>query len=151
MRVVISSNGADLDSPLIETFGRCPMFLFVDTETMEHEAVANSAAGAPSGAGIQAAELVAGAGVKAVITGRVGPKAMDVLDAAGIEIYPVKAKGGTVLEAVEEFKAERLSGTPKSPPRSKKEQIQALEAEVAGLRQKLSHLMRKIEHVQEDR
>ena len=147
MKVVISSNGADLDSPLNETFGRCPMFVFVDTETMEHEAVANPAAEAPSGAGIRAVELVAGADIKAVITGRVGPKAMDVLNAAGVEIYTVKAKGGTVLQAVEEFKAERMG----SPPRSRKEEIQALEAEVAGLRQKLSQLVQRIEHAQEER
>jgi predicted Fe-Mo cluster-binding NifX family protein len=154
MRVVISSNGADLDSPLNETFGRCPMFVFVDTETMEHEAVTNSAAGAPSGAGIQAAELATGGNIQAVITGRVGPKAQDVLDAAGVEIYLVKAKGGTVAQAVEEFKADRSSAGKQGtdpPRRSKKEEIQDLEAEVAGLRQKLSQLMQKIEHAQEER
>ncbi len=157
MRVVISSNGADLDSPLNETFGRCPMFVFVDTETMEHEAVANPAAGAPGGAGIQAAELVAGAGIKAVITGRVGPKAMDVLNAAGVDIFLVS--GGTVGQAVEKLKVDGLTqGNPgsgkrriDSPPQSRKEEIQALENEVAGLRHKLSQLVQKIEHAREER
>jgi predicted Fe-Mo cluster-binding NifX family protein len=159
MKVVISSNGADLDSPLNETFGRCPMFVFVDTETMEHEAVANPAAEAPSGAGIRAAELVAGADIKAVITGRVGPKAMNVIDAAGIDVFLVS--GGTVLRAVDKFKADRLSRTRenseageqgmKSPPLSRKNEIEALETEVAALRQKLSQLVQKIEHAQEER
>ncbi len=159
MKVAISSNGADLDSPLNETFGRCPMFVFVNTETMEHEAVANPAAEAPSGAGIRAAELVVGADIKAVITGRVGPKAMNVIDAAGVDVFLVS--GGTVLQAVDKYKADRLSQAQgnseageqgmKSPPRSRKEEIKALENEVAGLRQKLSQLVQKIERVQEER
>lgn len=45
-------------------------------------------------------------GAQAVISGRVGPNAFDVLNVAGIPIYA--ATGGTVREAVESFKAGRL-------------------------------------------
>ena len=154
MRVVVSSNGADLESPCNETFGRCPMFLFVETETMELEAVPNPSVEAPSGAGIRAAELVTGADVRAVITGRVGPKAMNVLREAGVPVYI--ASGGTVRQAVEGFKAGKLSLDPEAPrgddsggptpSGSRKEDLAALRGEVAGLRQKLGRLLERIEH-----
>jgi len=106
MRVVISSTGADLDRPSSGKFGRCPMFLFVDTESMEFEATANPAADASGGAGIEAAQFVTGSGVDAVITGRVGPNAMEVLEAAGMPVYLFG--GGSVRQAVEQFKAGAL-------------------------------------------
>ena len=113
MRVVVSSSGADLESSCNETFGRCPTFVFVETETMGLEAVPNPAVEAPSGAGVRAAELVSGAGVRAVLTGRVGPKAMNVLREAGVPVYV--ARGGTVRQAVEAFKVGKLSLDPAGP------------------------------------
>ena len=156
MRVVVSSNGADLESPCNETFGRCPMFAFVETETMELEAVPNPAVEAPSGAGVRAAELVTGAGVRAVLTGRVGPKAMNVLREAEVPVYI--ARGGTVRQAVEAFKAGKLSLDPDGPrgpdsgettsPDSREEDLASLRGEVAGLRQKVSHLLERIDRIQ---
>ena len=157
MRVVVSSDGAGLDSTCNETLGRCPFFLFVETETMELEAVPNPAVEAPSGAGVRAAELVTGAGVRAVVTGRVGPKAMNVLREVGVPVYI--ASGGTVRQAVEDFKAEKLSLDPEGPSSdepgratasgSREDDIAALRGEVAGLRQKLDRLLERIEQVQE--
>jgi predicted Fe-Mo cluster-binding NifX family protein len=83
------------------------MFVLVDTDSMEFEAVTNPAINAPSGAGIEAAQFVADSGATAVITGRVGPKAMGVLQSAGIPVH--LSKGGTVREVVETFKAGELS------------------------------------------
>ena len=103
MRVVITSSGADLDQRCSPNFGRCPMFLFVETESMEFEAVANPAVDAAAGAGIEAAQFVVQSGVAAVISGKIGPKAMSVLGAAGIPFHPFG--GGTVREAAESFEA----------------------------------------------
>ena len=105
MKVVVSSNGTDLSSPSNDQFGRCPTFVFVDTGSMEFEAKANEAANAPGGAGVQAAQFVTAAGAQAVITGRVGPKAMEVLETAGVPVH--RFQGGTVREAVEHFKADK--------------------------------------------
>jgi predicted Fe-Mo cluster-binding NifX family protein len=106
MNIVVTSNGADLDGSSSHNFGRCPMFLFVETESMKCEATANPAAEAPSGAGIEAARFVVDSGVEAVITGRVGPKAMHVLEAAGLPVYLFGE--GTARQAVEAFKAKAL-------------------------------------------
>lgn len=109
MRVVVSANGADLDAPASPVFGRCPAYIFVDTETMEFEAVENPAIAAGGGAGIQAAQFVAERGAQAVITGNVGPNAFSVLQSASIPIYLFE--GGTVRQAVEGYRAGQLPAT----------------------------------------
>lgn len=102
MKVAVSSNGDDLSAQVSPVFGRCSYYLFVDTESMEFEAVANPAISAPGGAGIQAAQFIANQGAKAVLTGNVGPNAFNVLQAAGVQIFTVTS--GTVKEAVEAYK-----------------------------------------------
>jgi predicted Fe-Mo cluster-binding NifX family protein len=106
MKIVITSNGTDLDNPMSPIFGRCPIFLFVEDEADEIEAVPNPAVDAHGGAGIQAAQFVVDRGAKAVITGRVGPNAMDVLKAADIPIY--LSQGDTPRQVLEAFKAGKL-------------------------------------------
>jgi len=75
MKIVITSTGNTLDSPIDPRFGRCPFFVLVDSETTEFQAVENQAMMTPGGAGIhiQAAQFVADSGAEAVITGNVGP------------------------------------------------------------------------------
>ena len=109
MRVAVSSTGRDLDSAVDPRFGRCPYFIVVDTETMAFEAVPNTSIGAAHGAGIQAAQLVTSRGVKAVLTGNVGPNAFSALSAAGVQVATGAA--GTVRDAVERFKRGELSAS----------------------------------------
>jgi predicted Fe-Mo cluster-binding NifX family protein len=106
MKIALTSNGADLDSPMSPIFGRCPMFIFIEDDTDEVEAVPNPAIDAHGGAGIQAAQFVIEQGAKALITGRVGPNAMDVLKAADVPIYLYQ--GDTPRQAMEAFKAGKL-------------------------------------------
>jgi predicted Fe-Mo cluster-binding NifX family protein len=106
MKVVASAMGEDLNAEVSPVFGRCPMYIIVDTETTQFEAVPNPAMSAPGGAGIQAAQFVVSRGVQAVLTGNVGPNAFNVLQAAGITIYPVSA--GTVQQAVDAYKNGQL-------------------------------------------
>jgi predicted Fe-Mo cluster-binding NifX family protein len=107
MKIVVSANGANLDAPASPIFGRCPVYVFVDTDTMESEAVENPAIGASGGAGIQAAQFVVEHGARAVVTGNMGPNAFNVLQSAGVPIYLFG--GGTVRQAVEAFRAGQLS------------------------------------------
>ena len=106
MKIVVTSNGADLDGPASPIFGRCPAFVFVDTETMSFETVENPAVAAGGGAGVQAAQFVVGRGAQAVVTGNVGPNAFDVFGAADVPIYLFG--GGTVRQAVEAYKVGQL-------------------------------------------
>ncbi len=114
MRVVVTASGPDLDAPVDPRFGRAQYFIFVDTETLEFEAVTNPFVAAVGGAGIQAAQLVANRGVQAVISGAVGPNAYQTLSAVGVPIY--QAPGGTVRQAVEAFKAGQLAAISQPTP-----------------------------------
>lgn len=107
MKIAISCAGKDLNSIVDQRFGRAPQFIVYDLDDDSFRVVANNQnLQAAQGAGIQSARTVAGTGVQAVITGNVGPKAFQALNAAKIQIY--LAKGGTVKEAVEAFKAGEL-------------------------------------------
>jgi predicted Fe-Mo cluster-binding NifX family protein len=106
MKVVVSAMQEGLDAEASPVFGRCPVYVFVDTETMEFESAPNPAMSAPGGAGIQAAQFAVSKSVTAVLTGNVGPNAFNVLQAAGVTMYPVS--GGSVREAVEALKSGSL-------------------------------------------
>ena len=111
MKVCISSVGNNLDSAVDPRFGRCAFFLIVDSETDQFEAITNPAANFGGGAGIAAAQLVAGYGVKAVISGNFGPNAFGVLQSAGIKIYPgaFNLTVGQALSALKEGKLRETS------------------------------------------
>lgn len=106
MKIAISSSGKDLDSQIDPRFGRCQYFIFVDPETMEFEVSENEGLMAMGGAGVQAAQLVVQKGVKALITGNLGPNAASALSGSGIKIYLVSS--GTVKEAIEAYKTGSL-------------------------------------------
>jgi len=118
MKICIIVSGTSLEAPVDPRFGRCPFFVFVDTESMAVEFMPNEGAAAAGGAGIQAAQNVAKKGASAVITGNLGPNAIQTLKGAGIEAY--QAQGTTVADAVEKFKRGELSpiGAPTTPPHS---------------------------------
>jgi predicted Fe-Mo cluster-binding NifX family protein len=103
MRIVVSSQGENLDAPTSPVFGRCPTFVFVDSDMLEFEAMPNPAMSQGGGAGIQAAQFVVNNGAEAVLTGNLGPNAFNVLQAAGVPGYLVQA--GTVQQAVEAFRS----------------------------------------------
>ncbi len=110
MKIAISSTQGTLDAPVDERFGRAAGFIIYDTETKEHSAVDNvQNLNAPQGAGIQAAQNVANAGVEFVITGHCGPKAMRTPTAAGVKV--ITGASGTVSDMIERFEAGELTAT----------------------------------------
>ncbi len=107
MKVAVSSQGPDLDSQADPRFGRAMQFIVVDTDTGEFTAHDNSQnLNATHGAGIQSGQNVAAFGVEAVITGNVGPKAGDALQAGGVKIYT--GATGTIKNALEQFRNNEL-------------------------------------------
>lgn len=107
MTIAVTAMGTQLTDPVSPRFGRCPYFLIIETEDMTVvDAVENQNVAAGGGAGIQSAQMMADRDVEAVLTGNCGPKAFEVLGAAGIEVYA--GVSGTVQQAVEAFKAGNL-------------------------------------------
>lgn len=106
MKIAVSAMDGHLDAQIDPRFGRCQYFVFVDSDTMQFTARPNASSGAMHGAGIEAAQNVANEGVKAVITGSVGPNAFQVLSQAGIEV--ITGASGTVREAVQRFMTGQL-------------------------------------------
>jgi predicted Fe-Mo cluster-binding NifX family protein len=102
MKIAISSTGKDLDCQIDPRFGRCQYFIFIDPETMEFEVSANEGLMASGGAGVQAAQLIVQKGVKALVTGNLGPNAASALSASGIKVFLVP--GGTIKEVAEAYK-----------------------------------------------
>ncbi|MGQ9681481.1 MAG: NifB/NifX family molybdenum-iron cluster-binding protein [Anaerolineae bacterium] len=170
MRVAVSANGANLEAPASPVFGRCPVYVFVDTETMAFEAVENPAMSAGGGAGIQAAQLVVERGVQAVLTGNVGPNAFQVLQAAQVQVYPFT--GGTVRQAVEALRQGRLqaatsaTGTqhagmgqgsaggnrqePTADRKVRSQEIAALQRTAVDLRRQLADVMERIDRLEKE-
>lgn len=108
MKVAVSSSGTTLDADLDPRFGRASYFLIVDTDTMALEVKENTQnLNLPQGAGIQAGKTVVSCGVEAVVTGNCGPKAFQVLEAAGVKV--VTGLQGTVREAVEKVKNNQVT------------------------------------------
>ena len=102
MNICVTSKGENLDAQGDPLFGRCQYFIFLDTETLAFEAVANPNLSGTGGVGIQSAQFVANKKARAVLTGNVGPNALKVLQAAGIEV--ILDMSGTVREMVEQYK-----------------------------------------------
>ncbi|MBU0492869.1 MAG: dinitrogenase iron-molybdenum cofactor biosynthesis protein [Chloroflexi bacterium] len=160
MQIIITSTGANLDAPISPVFGRCPMYILVDTETLAFEAQPNPAIGASGGAGIQAAQYVIEQGAQAVLTGNVGPNAFDVFQAADIPIYLVRE--GTVRQAVAAFNAGQLASSAQAnvaahaglrgPARTsqRQQEIAALQDTARDLRQQLAEVMTRIDKLEKE-
>lgn len=102
MKICITAVGGSLDSAADPRFGRCQYFVIVDSDTMEFEAIENSAISASGGAGIQAAQSIANKGIEVLITGSVGPNAFPILTASDIKVVSVVK--GSVADAIEQYK-----------------------------------------------
>ena len=107
MKIAFSTSGESLEAPLDSRFGRAPNFLVYDLDSGQARVVDNGVSRASSqGAGIQAADSVARAGAGAVVTGHCGPKAFQVLHAAGIKVFSCHA--ATVGEALDQYRSGAL-------------------------------------------
>ncbi|MFO7653320.1 MAG: NifB/NifX family molybdenum-iron cluster-binding protein [Candidatus Krumholzibacteriia bacterium] len=107
MKIAFTTAGKNLSAPLDSRFGRAARFLIYDLDEDTFEVVDNGQnLAAAQGAGIQAAQLVAQQGVAALVTGHCGPKAYQVLSAAGVHVYTTGAP--TVAAALAAFRAGTL-------------------------------------------
>jgi predicted Fe-Mo cluster-binding NifX family protein len=109
VKIAISSTGPDPDAQVDLRFGRCRNFVLIDDKTENFEYLDNEGAASSGGAGIQSAKMLVDAGVTAVITGNIGPNAINVLKAAGIKAY--RCGPATVRKALQKYRDGSLQET----------------------------------------
>ena len=109
MKIAVSATQPSVDADIDPRFGRCQYFLIIDPDTMQFEAIENAGGMASGGAGIATAQMIAGKGVEAVITGNCGPNAYQVLSTAGIKV--VTGVSGKAQDAVESYKSGKLQAS----------------------------------------
>lgn len=103
MKICVPSTGLDLNSKVDSRFGRCKYFIFIDSDNLnKYEAVENASACARGGAGVTAAQSIVNKGAKVVLAEDVGPKAMKVLQQAGIKV--ITGATGKVKKVVKKYK-----------------------------------------------
>ena len=108
-KVAVTSEGPGLEDRLDPRFGRAGGFVIVDVETMATEYIDNGQAQTlAQGAGIQAAEIIANSGAIVLLTGSVGPKAFQALNAVGIKVG-IDLGNITVQEAVQMYKEGKVA------------------------------------------
>ncbi|MFW5998811.1 MAG: NifB/NifX family molybdenum-iron cluster-binding protein [Bacillota bacterium] len=104
---ITASSDQGLEASVDSRFGRAPYFTIVEVDTMETKVIKNSASSAGSGAGVSASQQLAEEEVDGVIAGNFGPKAFTSLQAGELKLYSYS--GGTVAEAIDEFKRGTLN------------------------------------------
>lgn len=86
MKTAFTTNGDNIDAGIEPAFGRCRNFLIVDSDSGRTVVVPNPGAARAGGAGVKAAETLAGLGIDTLITGSLGSNAGPLLRAAGISV-----------------------------------------------------------------
>jgi len=108
MKIAVSALENRPSGPVDLRFGRATLFLVTSDEGATWQTIDNSAiAEAAQGAGIQTSQRLVDAGVEAIITGHVGPKAFAVLQSGKVAMFSVQ--GGTIEDAVKAWKAGSLT------------------------------------------
>lgn len=88
MKIAISCTEKSVHASVDPRFGRAACFYIYDSDTGEYDFIDNQQSlNSPSGAGVQAAQIVVNAGVDVLLTGHCGPKAFRAVRAARIKIF----------------------------------------------------------------
>jgi predicted DNA-binding protein (UPF0251 family)/predicted Fe-Mo cluster-binding NifX family protein len=102
-RIAVSSMDGTIEGMVDERFGRARKLIVYDLDTGGWEVAENiQQMNLAQGAGTQTAQNVISFGVKAVISGHLGPNAFSILHTAGVEAY--SAVNMTVADAVKSYK-----------------------------------------------
>jgi predicted Fe-Mo cluster-binding NifX family protein len=106
---IAASSDGGLAATVDPRFGRAPFFIIVDPQSGEVlETVPNNAAEAAHGAGTGAAALMRERGVDGVVAGRIGPKALEVLQAMQVTLWTLNDEI-TVEQALERLRSGELA------------------------------------------
>ncbi|MCF8380280.1 MAG: hypothetical protein K9H49_11920 [Bacteroidales bacterium] len=104
MKIVISSEGAEMNSVFDLRFGRAAYFCVYNEESGITEFLKNEHADDQGGAGTKTSEKMVELGVQKVISGDFGPKAKDILERFNIQMVILPDNNRTVGEIIETLK-----------------------------------------------
>ena len=151
MRIALSAdNDNGLDSVISPHFGRCPFYVFVDVDGREVTSItaesnpffAQHEPGAVPG-------FINEHGVKVMLTGGMGRRAVVFFDQFGIE--PVTGASGTVRHALEQYLGGQLRGAAPCAEsvahgheKYEKDEVGRLREETEMLRQQLDETMTRL-------
>ncbi len=107
MLIAVSATGESPKSLVHPQFGRCEWFIIFEEKKRIVKTMRNPYTEAQTGAGIGCAQDLINEGVNVVIARQVGPKAYEVLNKAGIEIY-LSPPDISVEEAYQNFLSGKL-------------------------------------------
>jgi predicted Fe-Mo cluster-binding NifX family protein len=114
MKIAVTSEGPQMDSPMDARLGRCPYLIIVNIDRMDFQAIANPYQAESGGVATRVAGLLGEHGVEAVITEQCGPNAEEAMAEAGIRIVSLCAP--TVRRAVQAFQEEHGSSVGNTGP-----------------------------------
>jgi len=107
MKIGIPANSNNLDAKVDSRYARSQYIIFVDSETLEFEAVNNKNMNSQQGAGTGMSQDLIKGGADIIISQNVGPKAWEVLKEFGIKVYKA-VDGMSIKEALEAQKNGKL-------------------------------------------
>ncbi len=109
MNIAVTAKGSSLEAPFDERFGRASYFIIIDSDSGEIVKEFNNEQNlnAVQGSGIESSKVLADLDVSVLLSGHVGPKALEVLIMGKISAYKVEAS--TVQEAFTKFKAKDVT------------------------------------------
>ena len=102
MKVAFSSTGDGCKENFDIRFGRAQGFFVLDTDNNNTTYISNESNEAEHGAGTNAAKTMVDANVDIIITGQIGPRAKEALNASGVKIYSGMGYG-TLEEAYDRY------------------------------------------------
>ncbi|MCF8345945.1 MAG: hypothetical protein K9G38_01935 [Bacteroidales bacterium] len=100
MKYAITSTGNTIDSAMDRRFGRCAYAMLYDTENGEMEFVSNPFRDHDDEVGPKLVELLAGRGVRKIISGSFGFRIKPLLDSKKIQMIVPGNSGITLKELV---------------------------------------------------
>lgn len=108
MKVLVTSQGPTVDALADDRFGRAAYFIIFDDQSAEPKIMKNPGFSSDHGAGVVASQTVSAEQVDVVITGHLGPNAVNSLKAAGISAYRLPTSQSTVKAAYNAYVAGEL-------------------------------------------
>ncbi|MGM0440602.1 MAG: DUF134 domain-containing protein [Chlamydiota bacterium] len=110
--VAISSASQELEGDVDSRFGRCKYFVLVslqDGKVVSSNVLENSSSESRGGVGVAVAQMLAKHNVDSIISGNIGPRALDVLEQFGIQPYQAQGSKKEAIDKLVEGKLELIN------------------------------------------